>query len=93
MGGQNNNSKKSQKTNKNITQKTEKTVADKTSANFPERLKKHFPLSFIIAFVFDLIYGCLYYSQYNAIDLYDTASFSLPQAQIREKRRSAAPYF
>ena len=77
MGGQNNNSKKSQKTNKNITQKTEKTVADKTSANFPERLKKHFPLSFIIAFVFDLIYGCLYYSQYNAIDLYDTASFSM----------------
>ena len=39
------------------------------------RFKKLFPLSFIIAFVFDLIYGFLYYRQFNAISLYDTASY------------------
>ena len=39
------------------------------------RIKELFPLSFIIAFVFDLIYGFFYYRQFNAISLYDTASY------------------
>ena len=39
------------------------------------KIKDLFPLSFIIAFIFDLIYGIFYYRQFNAISLYDTASY------------------
>ena len=75
MGDKKNIGKDNQGTNKNISQKEAKAGAGKASGSFGDKLKKIFPKSFVFAFIFDLIYGCLYYNQYNAIDLYDTSSF------------------
>ena len=39
------------------------------------KLKSIFDLPLIIAFIFDIIYGAMYYSSFNCISLYDTASY------------------
>lgn len=42
---------------------------------FVKKLWDLFPLSFLIAFGFNLIYGCIFYRQYDAVSLYDTSSY------------------
>ncbi|MBP5655256.1 MAG: glycosyltransferase family 39 protein [Clostridiales bacterium] len=47
----------------------------KEQVPFVQKLKSLFPLSFLIAFGFNLIYGSIFYSQYEAVSLYDTSSY------------------
>lgn len=49
-----------------------------------KKLKPFFPLSFIIAFVFDLIYGIVYYSSFEAVALFDTSSYFEAAGRILE---------
>lgn len=50
-------------------------VKEKEENRFWKKVKTIFPLSFVIAFVLDLVYGFFYYRQYNASSLFDTSSY------------------
>lgn len=70
---------------------------DKT-AKIKEKLKLLFPLSFIIAFAFDLIYGLIYYNCFEATALFDTTSYfeaagRLLEGKVDLLRTPAYPLF
>ncbi|MBO4459086.1 MAG: glycosyltransferase family 39 protein [Clostridiales bacterium] len=60
--------------------------AKKDIPPFLEKIKPYFPLSFIIAFVFDLIYGIIYYNSFEAVALFDTSSYFEAAGRIMEGR-------
>ena len=55
-----------------------------SSSGIPDKLKRFFPLSFIIAFVFDLIYGLFYYNSFEATALFDTSSYFEAAGRLAE---------